>query len=604
MKFIGAHIFSYDATFRGDVTIEGNLTVSNSVSQTISFGDNDKLKFGDGNDLEIFHDGSNSYINQRNTGNLIIQASSADKDIILKSDDGGGSATAYVTLDGGLGFTILQKNLRANDDVRILVGSSQDAEFFHDGLNTSIRNTTGDLQIRQAADDKDIIFKCDDGSGGETTYFYLDGSSKEIRINEEMQFEDNVKLNIGTGEDLRFKHNGTDSSITNITGNLKITNQTNGGDIILQADDGSGADTAYLTLDGSTGYVRFEDNRRIAVGSSDDFMIYHDGTDTKFSNVTGTLQFHQNVNDSDIIFFCDDGSGGTTSYLTLDGSATNMKAYKNMRFTDNVQAQFGDNGDFTIYHDGSNTYLEQINAGTGNIVIKNSNDDADIIFQSDDGSGGVETYFFLDGSIGLTTFPDNKKLGFGSGNDLQIKHSGSGGFITNVLGDLTISTSSDDGDIKFLSDDGSGGTTEYFRLDGGLGYNYVSKKFRFIDSVYAEFGSGGDFFISHDGSNTILQNSTGDLRFNQTLDDGDIIFNCDDGSGGVATYMTIDGSDTDIKVHKNFEIEKTLTMQHTADPSDPATGHSVMWSDTSGNLKVKINVGGSVVTRTLATGTD
>ena len=78
----------------------------------------------------------------------------------------------------------------------------------------------------------------------------------------------------------------------------------------------------------------------------------------------------------------------------------------------------------------------------------------------------------------------------------------------------------------------------------------------------------------------------------------------DDGSGGIATYMTIDGGDTDIKVHKNFEIEKTLTMQHTADPSDPATGHSVMWSDTSGNLKVKINVGGSVVTRTLATGTD
>ena len=70
------------------------------------------------------------------------------------------------------------------------------------------------------------------------------------------------------------------------------------------------------------------------------------------------------------------------------------------------------------------------------------------------------------------------------------------------------------------------------------------------------------------------------------------------------TYITLDSGDSDIKVHKNFEIEKTLTMQHTADPSDPATGHSVMWSDTSGNLKIKINVGGSVVTRTLATGSD
>ena len=72
MKWIGAHIFDYDATFRGDVTIEGNLTISNSVSQTISFGDNDKLKFGDGNDLEIFHDGSNNYI-QGVSGDLYME---------------------------------------------------------------------------------------------------------------------------------------------------------------------------------------------------------------------------------------------------------------------------------------------------------------------------------------------------------------------------------------------------------------------------------------------------------------------------------------------------------------------------------------------------
>ena len=75
MKWNGAHIFDYDATFRGDVTIEGNLTISNSVSQTISFGDNDKLYFGDGNDLEIYYDGSNSYIKDEVTGDLYIQGS-------------------------------------------------------------------------------------------------------------------------------------------------------------------------------------------------------------------------------------------------------------------------------------------------------------------------------------------------------------------------------------------------------------------------------------------------------------------------------------------------------------------------------------------------
>ena len=59
-------------------------------------------------------------------------------------------------------------------------------------------------------------------------------------------------------------------------------------------------------------------------------------------------------------------------------------------------------------------------------------------------------------------------------------------------------------------------------------------------------------------------------------------------------------TNTGIDVAGAIEIDKTLTMAHTADPSDPATGKSVMWSDTSGNLKVKINVAGTVVTRTLA----
>jgi hypothetical protein len=40
----------------------------------INFGDNDKAQFGDSNDLQIYHNGSNSYIQDNGTGNLSIDA--------------------------------------------------------------------------------------------------------------------------------------------------------------------------------------------------------------------------------------------------------------------------------------------------------------------------------------------------------------------------------------------------------------------------------------------------------------------------------------------------------------------------------------------------
>ncbi len=273
---------------------------------------------------------------------------------------------------------------------------------------------------------------------------------------------------------------------------------------------------------------------------------------------------------------------------------------------DNVKLQAGTGGDLDIYHSGSHAIIDN---ATGNFTIQNSTDDGDIIFKSDDGSGGLATYFYLDGSADLNRFTknvmynDNVVNYFGGGFDLQIKHDGTNSKIINSTGDLTIENGADDKDIIFKCDDGSGGVETYFFLDGSA-HNGTFSRTIFPDNSLLGFGTGFDAYAYHDGSHFVLQNNTGNLKIQCATDDGDVILSSDDGSGGTTAYITLDGSDTDIKVHKNFEIEKTLTMQHTADPSDPATGHSVMWSDTSGNLKVKINVGGSVVTRTLATGSD
>ena len=62
----------------------------------IRLSDNDKMLFGDGNDLEIFHDGSDSHIKDTGTGDLYISASD---DLVLRTKEG--AETALIANDDG-----------------------------------------------------------------------------------------------------------------------------------------------------------------------------------------------------------------------------------------------------------------------------------------------------------------------------------------------------------------------------------------------------------------------------------------------------------------------------------------------------------------------
>jgi trimeric autotransporter adhesin len=67
-----------------NITSVGTLT-GLTTSGDINFGDNDKAVFGAGSDLQIYHDGTHSYIKDAGTGNLKIQGAAY---VILESDEG------------------------------------------------------------------------------------------------------------------------------------------------------------------------------------------------------------------------------------------------------------------------------------------------------------------------------------------------------------------------------------------------------------------------------------------------------------------------------------------------------------------------------------
>ena len=265
----------------------------------------------------------------------------------------------------------------------------------------------------------------------------------------------------------------------------------------------------------------------------------------------------QNANDKDIIFNCDDGSGGNTAYFSLDGSlATHDGSATTSLYTvfpDNSRVAVGTGADLVMYHNGSNSY---ISSGTGDLTIKNTADNQDIIFQSDDGSGGVETYFFLDGSsadanYNYTVFPDLSVAAFGNDKDLRLFHSSTNSYIQNLVGDLYIQNQANDKDIILLSDDGSGGHTAYLTIDGGVGRVVVKKRLRCDDNVEVQLGAGGDLSLKHVSDQSYIDNSTGNLNIRQKANDKDIVFQCDDGAGGDATYFFLDGSASLTKFNVN-----------------------------------------------------
>ena len=71
---------------KGDLIVQGTTTTINSTIvdlDHLSLGDNETANFGDGNDLRIYHDGTNSYIDN-STGSLFLTNTSIDVSGYLK----------------------------------------------------------------------------------------------------------------------------------------------------------------------------------------------------------------------------------------------------------------------------------------------------------------------------------------------------------------------------------------------------------------------------------------------------------------------------------------------------------------------------------------
>lgn len=241
-------------------------------------------------------------------------------------------------------------------------------------------------------------------------------------------------LSFGTGQDFKIGHSWNSNSITMLNGNLTLTDGssnsrlqlTNNGDWELKDNAGTtrlkivpaGVNvTGILTATTFSGSganltsLPVPTTITVADESSDTAcnVLFTTAATGNLGPKSGTnLTFNSSNGTLTATAFSGSGAGVTsvnaatlggissTSFLRSD--AADVKTSGHLKFNDGVILQLGSDADLQIYNNGSASTIGH--DGPGNLTIYNGTDNADIILQSDNGSGGVANYILLDGSTG------------------------------------------------------------------------------------------------------------------------------------------------------------------------------------------------------------
>ena len=352
-------------------------------------------------------------------------------DIIFRNDDGSGGVTAYLTLDGSATTINVAKNLDIGDgadNVRVRLGAGQDLQLGHDGTNSFISNSTGNLDIKNFGDDKDIILYNDDGGGGVTPYLTLDGSVTKTIFNQDAALSATKKLFLDGGGHSYIVESAAD-----------VVDLYAGAELMMRWDETNNAVSILRDADTAT--------FNIGVGSDLELYVESGGADTAIiRSRTGDFKIMAQAADADMRFFCDDGSGGDDEYLRLDGGATSLDMFVDTRLAATKK----------LYLDGgANTYITETSADLVDLYV-----------------GGQNALRVLETSnVSYAYVPDNMYLGAGTGIDFTIRHDTSHTYITNSTGDMNF-VEADAGNINFRNN--SGTSHLYIKTGGNIGIGTTS----------------------------------------------------------------------------------------------------------------------------------
>ena len=495
MSAAGLATFNDGATFNGDVTLTGaaNNVVWDKSDNALEFTDNAKAIFGTGGDLQIFHDGSNSYITEGGTGSFIVRTNrfllrnpASNEDMIDAVADGAVRVALYYDNSAKLATTATGATVTGG----IVADSATVDDISLDGKVLTI---TGDT---------DDTFTITSGANGATTLRTTDtaGSSGTLTLASDGMIDYNAGDTYGQH---RFFGAGTMfTTLMKSSGNsgtdFMIRNNMSDGDLLFAGSDG-GSGITGLKLDMSeAGKAIFNAGATFA----DDVTVTGVATATSFAgsgagltagttplttlDIDGATDIGEAITDSDLLII-DNGAGGTNRKTAASRLKTYISAGSTVALDD------------IITGDAASTLA----TSAGNITIDAQGTDTDIIFKGTD--GGVDTTFLtLDGSAaGTATFNNDLTV---NGGFLKITGAGNKSFhveSTDAIASMELGGTtgafidlkrpfSDDFDIRF----GSGGAGGFLQVASGQALTISDN----VGGTLATFADGDSVDLYHNHS--------------------------------------------------------------------------------------------------------
>ena len=238
----------------------------------VDFNDDVKARFGDSNDLEIYHDGNDSYIkDSAGTGDLLIQTNKLQ---IVKANaldtmaTFTGDGAVELRYDDAIVFTTTTDGIAIPDDKKLEFGASQDLQIYHETSNNHSvikENGAGHLKLQAEnillmnPDATETYIEC--VHNGSTQLYHdnvkkLETASGGITVTGSTTSSGNVQ-----GDGIFHVVGGTEiGRLTSSGNNFYVKASVQDGSILFQGNDGGSTITA-LTLDiANAGAATFNNN--------------------------------------------------------------------------------------------------------------------------------------------------------------------------------------------------------------------------------------------------------------------------------------------------------------------------------------------------------